>query len=198
MTDTIHENRASYPVITLSLMLSQFLSGFPVMLLSLFIADIAQLFQLEIGVIGFVRSVAEVGSVIMGLLLGGLSVRYHQRSLLLVGIAIMCVSTLALGFIAVFPLFIVLFACFGLSRVMLRSMSTALIGHFFTVDQRPKVAAYLTAGMAVAYTVGSVLAAQSIDFRSVSLLVLFPLSSIALVLVWKGMPVRGSLVQQNP
>ncbi|MCW4040014.1 MAG: MFS transporter, partial [Candidatus Bathyarchaeota archaeon] len=69
---------------------------------------------------------------------------------------------------------------------------------FFSMDQRPKISGYLTAGMAGAYTVGAILAATATDFRHISLFVLFPLSAIALALVWKGIPSKDLTIQRNP
>jgi predicted MFS family arabinose efflux permease len=174
------------------------LSGFPIMLLSLFITDMADMFGLEVGMMGVVRSVSEIGSVVMGLLLSGLSVKYSQKSLLAVGIAIMCVSTLALGIVSVFPIFLVLFALFGFSKVTLRSMSQALVGQFYSVKERPKTTTYNTVGMAVGYVIGSTLAVYLPDFQLISLLVLFPLSVVTIIIVMKGMPSAPSRVMENP
>jgi predicted MFS family arabinose efflux permease len=174
------------------------LSGFPIMLLSLFITDMADMFGLEVGVMGVVRSVSEIGSVVMGLLLSGLSVKYSQKSLLAVGIAIMCVSTLALGVVSIFPLFLVLFALFGFSKVTLRSMSNALVGQFYSVENRPKIATYLSAGLVGGYITGSTLAVYLPDFQLISLLVLFPLSVVTIIIVVKGMPSAPSRITENP
>jgi predicted MFS family arabinose efflux permease len=147
---------------------------------------------------GIVRSVSEIGSVVMGLLLSGLSVKYSQKSLLAVGIAIMCVSTLGLGVVSVFPIFLVLFALFGFSKVTLRSMSNALVGQFYSVKERPKTTTYLSAGLIVGYVTGSTLAVYLPDFQLISLLVLFPLSVVTIIIVVKGMPSTPSRITENP
>ena len=113
--------------VTPSLMLSMLLSGFPIMLLSLFISDMAQYFEIQVGVMGVVRSVSESASVVMGIFLGGLSVRYKLKSLLAASIALVCMASFALNFISTFSVFILVYAVFGLSKVILRSMSNAIV-----------------------------------------------------------------------
>jgi predicted MFS family arabinose efflux permease len=204
MTDrtirTIEETRLIAPFssfITPSLMLTSFLSGFPIMLLSLFITEMAQLFGLEVGMMGMVRSVSEACSVAMGVLLGGLSVRYRLKSLLIVGIAMMSVSSLLLGTTSFFPVFLVAYAVIGFSKVMLRSMSQALVGQFFTIEKRPKISGYVIVGMMGSYIVGSMFAVYVPDFRLMALLIPLPLSVVALLVVLKGIPSQASYVKRN-
>jgi hypothetical protein len=61
MVQHIKENQTSpnKKFVTPSLMLSMLLSGFPIMLLSLFISDMAQYFEIQVGMMGVVRSVSE-------------------------------------------------------------------------------------------------------------------------------------------
>ncbi len=167
------------------------------MLLSLFITDMAQMFGVEVGIMGIARSAAEIGSVVMGVLLGGLSVRYQQTSLLLLGIGIICASTLTLGVILVFPLFIVLFALFGVSRVTIRSMSQSLVGQLFPTAERPTITSYLVIGEVGGYLIGSTLSIFIPSFQTISLLFLCPLSAVVLIVVLTRMP-STPLVKRNP
>jgi predicted MFS family arabinose efflux permease len=134
----------------------------------------------------------------MGIVLGGLSVRYSLKSLLTVGIALICVASFALNFTSLFAVFILMYAVFGLSKVTLRSMSNALVAQFYSITDRPKVVGYLIAGMASSYIFGSILAAFISDFRVVSLFVVFPISVAAFLLVLKGVPAVPSNVKRNP
>jgi predicted MFS family arabinose efflux permease len=197
LVDEPQETTASYSLITPSLVLSMVLSGFPVMLLSLFITDMAQMFGVEVGVMGIVRSASEIGSVVMGVLLGALSVRYRQKSLLLLGIGIICVATLTLGIILMFPLFLVSFALLGVSRVTVRSMSHALVGQLFTTKQRPTIQGYMVIGETGAYLIGSTLSVFVPSFQAISLFFLFPLSATVILLIAKSMP-STPLVKRNP
>jgi len=198
VVDKIHETAVSRIFITPSLMLSMLLSGFPIMLLSLFISDMAQYFEIQVGMMGIVRSVSESASVVMGIILGGLSVRYPLKSLLVVGIALICVASFALNFVSIFTIFILMYAVFGLSKVILRSMSNALVGQFFSLDERPKIVGYLTAGLASSYIFGSILATYISDFRIVSLFALLPISALTFLLVSKGVPSIPSSIKRNP
>jgi len=175
VADTVQQTTpSSATLIAISFVLAYILSSFPIMLLTLFITDIAQVFGIEVGMMGAVRSVAEVGSVVMGVLLGGLSVRYRQRSLLLLGIGIIGVGTLTLGVVVVFPLFLVLYAFLGVSRVTIRSMSQSLVGQLFSTTERPKITGYLVIGESGGYLIGSVLAIVLPNFQAIALLFLCP------------------------
>jgi predicted MFS family arabinose efflux permease len=167
------------------------------MLIGLFITDIAQVFRIDVGAVGFVRSVAEVSAVVMGVLLGVLSVRYRQRSLLLVAIGIMCVGAVALGTNTIFPLFVLTFAGLGASRLVIRSMTQSLVGALFTLEERPKITGYLMIGEGGGYLVGSTLSILLPSFQALALIFLLPASALTLVLVLKQIPVTP-LVQQNP
>lgn len=187
----------SFALTTPSLVLAYILSSFPIMLISLFITDMAQLFGVEVGIIAIARSAAEIGSVVMGILLAGLSVRYRQRSLLLLGIGITCVATLTLGVVAVFPLFLATFAFLGVSRVTIRSMSQSLVGELFPTTERPKITGYLVIGETGAYLIGSAISLFVPNFQAISLFFLCPLAIVVILLVMKRMP-STPLVQRNP
>jgi predicted MFS family arabinose efflux permease len=188
---------SSATLITISFIFAYILSSFPIMLIGLFITDIAQAFSIDVGAVGFVRSVAEVSAVVMGVLLGALSVRYRQRSLLLVAMVIMCVGAVVLGTATIFPLFVLTFACLGASRLVIRSMSQSLVGTLFTLEERPTITGYLMIGEGGGYLVGSALAILLPSFQALALIFLLPVSTLALILVVKQIPVTP-LVQQNP
>jgi len=195
--DERQQKTPSATLITPSLVLAYILSSFPIMLISLFITDMAQIFGVEVGIIGIARSASEIGSVVMGILLGGLSVRYRQKTLLLLGIGITCVATLTLGVVLVFPLFLVLFAFLGVSRVTIRSMSQSLVGELFPTEERPKIAGYLLVGEVGAYLIGSAISLFVPNFQSISLFFLFPLAIIVILMVLRRMP-STPLVKRNP
>ena len=189
--------RSSVTLITTSFILAYILSSFPIMLIGLFITDIAQVFCIDVGAVGLVRSIAEVSAVVMGVLLGALSVRYRQRSLLLAAIGIMCTGAAVLGTATIFLLFVLTFACMGASRLIIRSMSQSLVGALFTLEERPKITGYLMIGEGGGYLVGSALAIILPSFQALALVFLLPVSALALFLVLKQVPVTP-LVQQNP
>jgi MFS family permease len=195
--DKRSQRTQSSALISPSLVLAYILSSFPIMLLSLFITDIAQVFGIEVGMVGVVRSVAEIGSVVMGVLLGGLSVRYRQKSLLLLGIGILCAATLTLGVVLVFTLFLVLFAFLGVSRMTIRSMSQSLVGQLFSTGERPKITGYLVIGESGGYLIGSALSIFLPNFQAISLFFLCPLAAVIMILILKRIP-STPLVTRNP
>jgi predicted MFS family arabinose efflux permease len=77
-----------------TLALAQLVSALPILITSLLLIEISQSFSIEVGIAGQVRSVASTVSVVMGLLMGGLSIRFNHKSLYLVGLVLLSLSAL--------------------------------------------------------------------------------------------------------
>lgn len=120
--------------------------------------------------------------------MGGLSVRFKHKSLYMVGLAFLCLSALVSYFAPIFVILMLAFAVYGVSRAMIRPMGQALIGRFFSVQQRPKITAYHMVGMASAYLVGSSLTNLISDWRLMFLVFLLPVATVTLFFAFKGIP----------
>lgn len=118
--------------------------------------------------------------------MGGLSVRFKHKSLYMV--AFLCLSALVSYFAPIFVILMLAFAVYGVSRAMIRPMGQALIGRFFSVQQRPKITAYHMVGMASAYLVGSSLTNLISDWRLMFLVFLLPVATVTLFFAFKGIP----------
>jgi predicted MFS family arabinose efflux permease len=171
-----------------ALVLANLVSALPVLITSLLLIEISQSFGIEVGIAGQVRSVASTASVVMGLLMGGLSIRYNHKSLYILGLGLLSISALCSYFTPTFIILLAAFALFGLSRTIIRPIGYALMGRFIPLQQRPKVTSYQVVGMASAYLVGSSLVSIIGDWRLMFLVLLLPLALINLVLAMKSIP----------
>jgi predicted MFS family arabinose efflux permease len=156
--------------------------------MSLLIIEIAFAFEIDVGVAGQIFTAQSIASATMSLLMAAISVRYSHKSLLLVGLVVLCVSALGCAVSPSFGLLLIAYSVMGLSFTMIRPMSQALIGSLFTIQERPKMLGYLLAGFAIAYVVGPHIINFIGDWRLALLLFMFPLTLVSFILAFRGIP----------
>jgi predicted MFS family arabinose efflux permease len=71
---------------------------------------------------------------------------------------------------------------------MVMTMSQALIGSLFEVQERPKILGFQMAGFAVAYVIGPHIINFFDDWRLAFSFFMFPLTLVSLVLAFRGLP----------
>ncbi len=123
-------------------MLSNFVSGFPHLITSLLLIEISFSFEVSVGVTAQVKTVAFIVSVIMGLLMGGLSVKFRHKSLLVMGLVFLCVSAVGCFLAPSLIMLLFAFSLAGISTAMVRPMGQALVGRHFILEQKPKVVGF--------------------------------------------------------
>jgi predicted MFS family arabinose efflux permease len=171
-----------------TLVLANLVTSIPILITSLLLIEISQTFGIEVGTANQVLTVASTASVIMGLLMGGLSIQFKHKSLYLVGLVFLCLSALSSYLAPTFIVLLLAFAVYGISRGIVRPIGQALIGRFFSLHQRPKTMAYFIVGAASAYLIGSSLTNVISDWKMMFLLFLLPVAIITLLLAFKGIP----------
>jgi predicted MFS family arabinose efflux permease len=128
----------------------------------------------------------------MGLLMSGLAVRYRHKSLFLIGLGVLCLSALSISVSPSFIIFLAAFALYGASRAIIRPIGLALVGRFFTLEQRPKIAGYMIVGAALAYLFGSALVSLISGWRFMFSTFLLPVTVITLFIAWIYIPSSSS------
>jgi predicted MFS family arabinose efflux permease len=171
-----------------SLVISQLLTAIPVLITSLLLIEISQSFEVEVGVVGQVRTVASAVSVVTGLAMAGLSMKYSQKALLVAGVGLMCVSAISSSAAPTLWLLFAAFALYGIGRAMIRPTNFALVGRLFSVQECPKFVSYNIIGIASAYLIGSTITGVIGDWRLVFLLFVLPTALLSFVLVMTSIP----------
>lgn len=171
-----------------SLVISQLLTAIPVLITSLLLIEISQSYAVEVGVVGQVRTVASAVSVVTGLAMAGMSVKYSQKAILVAGVGLMCVSAISSSAAPTLWLLLAAFAVFGIGRAMIRPTNYALVGRLFSVQERPKFVSYNIIGIASAYLIGSTITGVIGDWRLVFLLFVLPTALLSFVLVMTSIP----------
>jgi predicted MFS family arabinose efflux permease len=178
-----------------SLILPVFATLIPQLILSILLIEIAFSFNIEVGVAGQLRTVASIVSAIMALLMGGLSVRYRHKSLILVGLVCLSIASIGCFITPNFILLLLMFALIGISMAMVQPMSRALIGSLFSVEESPQVMGYLLGGQTLSYVIGPPVISFIDDWRLNFLAFALPLSLFSIFLAIIGVP---STTSSNP
>ena len=143
-----------------SLVLAYFSTWILEALTGVFLKDIALTFfgssdPVQIAAASQLVTISSVVSVVFGVLLGILSVRFSHRRLLLIGVLCIVVGTLGCFFASSFLLMQVFFPVEGIGTVMVGAMSFALVGEFLVLSKRPKASGWILAGGPLGGIVGS-------------------------------------------
>jgi len=138
-----------------SLAVSNFATGPMGVLLGLLLIDISLAFKVSVGVMGQINTLSYVVAVIFALFMGVLSVRFKQKSLLIIGL--LCVSVSALGcFIASnFDLMLISYSLSGVGTAMVFPMATTLIGEHFPLEKRGNAVGWIIAAGSLSYLIGA-------------------------------------------
>jgi DHA1 family inner membrane transport protein len=137
-------------------------------------------------------TVSQGASVVFGLLLGILSVKYNHKNLLVLGV--LCISVGALG-CSLAPNFIFLqifFAIEGIGTTVVGVMAIVLVGEMLALNKKPTAAAWIISGGYFANMVGTLVIifffADTANWRSFLLWFSLPISLIALVAAYFWVP----------
>jgi DHA1 family putative efflux transporter-like MFS transporter len=163
-------------------------TGFPQLIASLLLIEISLSFGVSVGVASQIKTAAFVVSVIMGLVMGGLSVKVRHKPLLVVGLGFFIISSVGCFLAPNLITLLLVFSLTGLSTAIVRPMGRAIAGRLFAHKQQPKVVGYILAGMAVTYVIGPPLISFISDWRSAFIVLVFPLGLFALFLTILGLP----------
>ncbi len=169
------------------------------MLIGLLLIDIALTFEVSVGVMGQINTLSYVVSVIFGLLMGVLSVRFRHKSLLAVGLA--CVGASAFGcFLASdFSLMLVSYSLSGVATAMVFPMVTTLVGDYLPLHRRGTAVGWIVAAGSLSYVVGAPvisLIAGVGGWRLTLVGFVIPISLVSLFLASAGLP-SSSRTQQR-
>ena len=150
-----------------------------------FLVDIQSEFQIPLGMVGQLRTIAGIAAITFGLLMGILSVRFKHKSLLFFGSLCMVISAVGCFMSPNFAWMVIFYSLNGVGSVVVGAMALALLGEFIPSERRAKPVSWITSIGALAYivsapTIGFI--ATIGNWRSALLWFIIPLSIGALFL----------------
>ncbi len=195
--DSSDEHSFLSQLFVLSLVLAYFSTWILEALTGVFLKDITLTFfgssdPVLIATASQLVTVSSAVSVVSGVLLGLLSVRFTYRKLLLIGVLCVVLGTLGCYFAPSFLYMQIFFPLEGIGTVMVGAMSFALVGEFMVLSKRPKASGWILAGGPLGGIVGSLVISFFFigtgGWRSFLLWFTLPISLIALVAVYFFVP----------
>lgn len=138
-----------------SLVISRFALQPGSLLVSLLLIDIGSTFGLPIGVVGQLRTAASVVGVVSALLMGALSIRYRHKSLLIVGLLIVVVSSIGSALSTTFGMMLVFSSFRAIGVGMAAPMTVALVAELLPLERRSGAIGWVIAGQPLAYLIGA-------------------------------------------
>lgn len=137
-------------------------------------------------------TISSIVSVISGLFLGILSVRFSHRKLLIIGVLCVALGTLGCFFAPSFVFMQIFYPLEGIGTVTVGAMAFALVGDSLTLNKRPKATGWILAGgpiasIAAAFAI-SLFFSSTGDWRSFLLWFALPIAVIALMSASLGIP----------
>lgn len=178
-----------------SLALSRYSTTPRGVILTLLLIEIGLTFGVPVGVAGQIGTATSVSALTASLLMGLLTVRFRQKSLLMSGLVILGVSTLGLYLAPSFPLFMVFAILSGLGSSMIMPMSTSLVAVYLPLEKRAGVISLLMATVGISYIIGTPVIQYLSglgSWRLPYLIYALPLTLLSLPLSLRGIPSESS------
>jgi len=165
----------------------------PILLAGLLLIDIGDTFGYPVGVTGQIHTAASIVGAIVSVLMGVWSVRYHHKSLLLLGLLFCCISTVGCAFSLNFTMLLLAFSITGIGGAMIDPMTFSLVGKHFPLEQRGRAVGWLFTGGPIAYIIGppiiGFIAGLAFGgWRGAFLGFVLPVSLLGLTMAKKGVP----------
>ncbi len=141
---------------------------------------------------GQLVTISGVVSIVFGILLGVLTVRYNLKRLLLLGVATITLGTLGCFLAPNFLFMQIFYPVEGIGTMIVSSMSFALVGEFLILSKRPKATGWVIAGGPIAGILSSFVISLFFSgvegWRSYLLWFALPISLVSLAAVYFGVP----------
>ena len=174
-----------------SLIISSFAMMPPGILIGLLLIDIALTFEVSVGVAGQVNTLSSIVAVIFALFMGVLSVRFKHKSLLIVGLLFISISSLGCSLASNFSFMLASYSLTGLATAMVTPMALTLIGEHLPLEKRANAVGWVVAGASLSYSIGAPvigLIADSGGWRFAFLGFVMPIALVSLLLAFIALP----------
>jgi len=160
-------------------------------LAALLLVDIGNTFNTSVGITGQTNTVYSIAAFAFALLTGVLSVRFSHKSLLLVGVLLMAVSSLGCFLAQNFTSLLAFYSLSGAGYAISSPMTFTLVGEHFPLEKRPRAIGRIVAGGALAYVIGAPVIALMSGFggwRFPLLAFVLPVLLVTLLIAILGLP----------
>ncbi|MFX0200067.1 MAG: MFS transporter [Candidatus Hodarchaeota archaeon] len=196
MTDIIRlteETREPGRFLLPSLVISYFATMPPGILVSLLLIEIGHTFDRSVGATGQIQTISAFVGAITAVFMGVWSVRFPHRSLLLLGLLGISLSSVGCFLSLNFTMMLITFSISGLGLAMVEPMVFTLVGENFQLKQRGRAIGWLMTTAALAYLIsapfiGFIASLKFDGWRWAFLGFVLPIPLLSFVIAAKGVP----------
>jgi len=178
-------------LILLSLFTSSYAMYPSQLIITVLLVEIAGDFDLPLGISAQIRSISLAIALVTAFAVGALSVKYRKKNLLTVGLLAIALSAAGCGMSTNFNVLILFYVLTGIGVTMVGPMTTALVGEYFSAEERASALGWYGAAGGISHVVGS----QMIGFIAVFggwrmsfLAYALPVSVLSIALVSSQLP----------
>lgn len=167
----------------------------PSLIVGMSLIEIATAFGVSIGLAGQIRSFSSSIAIVVSLLVAALSVRYSYKSLLLAGLLINISSAVLCAVAPSFTILVICFSAIGIVTSLVSPMVFTYIGEIYPVEERSNIVGTVASLRTVIYLVMVQLIGlivSRLGWRYTFLILAAPMTLLAIILVYRGMPVMRS------
>ncbi len=184
------EEKGTTKFLVPSLFISQLTTRPAGILTGFILIDIAQTFGTSVGVAGQIITAASIAGMIVSPFLAALSIKYKPRTLLLAGITLITLSALGCSFSFSYASMLLLYSLNGLGAAMVTPMVMTIIGDKIPEERRSGVIGLIYASTPMFSTLMGLTITQIVSrgWKTAYLLVVFPITTIGLILAFIGLP----------
>ncbi len=201
---SINEKESSKKHFISSLGLAFFATGNLDILVIVFMVDIAATFLgstdvITVSIASQILMLSSLVALVFGLFNSILSAKYNHKSLLLLGVFFVILSTIGCFLAPEFIFLQFFFSLDGAGTVIVGAMAIAIIGELLPLEKRSKAIGWVIAGGLSASAIGAAMAGilESIwGWRSYLVVYVLPVSIVAFILVFYSVP-KKSAVQKT-
>jgi len=174
-----------------SLVLARFATQPAGLITGLLLIEIGLTFNVPVGVAGQIGAFSSLIGLIFALLMGILSVKYRQKSLLLTGLLAYTACAVGCFLTPNYTMMMVASSLSGIGMAMVRPMATALVGVHIPLERRANAIGWILAGGSISYLIGAPIVgyiANLWGWRMAFLGFMLPVSLVSLILAYFGIP----------
>ena len=181
-----------------SLFASRFAYHLPSTIASLLLVDIGLTFSLEVGIVGQISAANFLVALIASFIVGAISVRFHHKRLLMIGVILQALSAMACAVAPSFSILLLMFSLNGIGGALVMPMVMSITAQQLQRAERATAVSWIT----MAWPASSIFISVAVnylanfgDWRLPFLTVLLPINIVALLFVIVGVP---GLQQKSP
>jgi len=190
MGEVTSEEAESNRFLVPSLFISQLTTRPAGILTGFILIEIANTFGTTVGVAGQIITAASIAGMIVAPFLAALSIKYRPRTLLLTGIALITLASLGCSFSFNYTSMLLFYSLSGLGAAMVTPMVMTIIGDKISEERRSGVIGLIYASTPMFSTLMGLTITQIVSrgWKTAYLLVVFPITTIGLILAFIGLP----------